>query len=283
MPGSTYSWQNLIENLISFSDLNGIIRIDNKPFPLLYEEIYLNAIRSGRKNESELKQFIATETTRLRSNIIHSNIMSLNVTNILTTNYDLLLEYSTQKKGIFENAGLIKENTYNLFRCHSLGSKNIWHIHGCENTPKSITLGYEHYSGYLQQMRNYLTKGTGDSYQNKTFHPLWKRYLKGKLVMDSWVDAFFMKDIHILGLNMDFVEIHLWWLLTFRARVMLENKYPINNRIYYYYPKELEVLSKTKLEMLKAVNVQILSYPHYQKNKLNYYQMIINDIKKQLR
>jgi len=148
-----YSWDELIDGLINKANLSKIPNKKDKPFPLLYEEIYLNAARQNGFKEQSIKKFIASNTKNLDPNEIHERICRLSIGNILTTNYDLTFERTLgiEAKNVV-NKGFIKESLYNLFRFHEANSTKIWHIHGSETTPKSITLGYEHYSGYLQQM-----------------------------------------------------------------------------------------------------------------------------------
>jgi hypothetical protein len=54
-----YSWENLIRDLIRFSRNSKTIDIEGKPFPLLYEEIYLNDARKSCVGEMRIKSHIA--------------------------------------------------------------------------------------------------------------------------------------------------------------------------------------------------------------------------------
>ena len=223
-----YTWSDLLEGLVGAAGLLDPLNMDQKPFPLLYEEIYLRSAKQNQIKEIDLKKFIAKNTRRLVPNSIHQRIVDMKVVNLFTTNYDLTLEKClTNAISKITNQGVVREVLYNLFRVHQFEDKNIWHIHGSDLSPASITLGYEHYSGYLQQMRNYVASGTKGSYKNIDFEALEKRLTEGQIDYDCWVDFFFTHDVHILGLNMDFVEMHLWWLITYRARMMVENRISI--------------------------------------------------------
>lgn len=276
---SSYSWDDLLDGLISFAQLNNTPDNTNKPFPLLYEEIYLNSARLHGTDEITLKDFIASNTGKLEPNEIHRRIMGMDVKDIFTTNYDLTLEkcLNVSLKNI-SNRGFIRETLYSLFRLHQVDSKRIWHIHGSEVTPRSITLGYEHYSGYLQQMRNYVATGTRGTYKKKDFRPIKKRIEDGPLAYFSWVEFFFTHDIHILGLNLDFVEMHLWWLLTYRARAMVERRFPIRNSMYYYLPEQSVSDSRHKLELLEVNGVKSFPIKHKRSNKLDYYTKVLDYI-----
>lgn len=276
----SYSWQDLINGLLEYAKMNRNLNQVNKPFPMLYEEIYLNSARAHKTPESRLKKFIASQTRKMKPNKLHKDILDLGIENILTTNYDLSFEITSGldiKKCI--NKGFIKESLYNVFRYHQTDNHKIWHIHGSQTVPKTITLGYEHYSGFLQQMRNYVATGTKGNYSKKDFLPMAKRIQMNDVRYESWIDLFFTHDIYIFGLNLDFVEMHLWWLLTYRARAMVENRFPINNKILYFYPKKYEKDSKHKLEMFNINGVETIPEKLQKKYRLQYYERIIERIK----
>lgn len=274
------SWKNLLTSLLDFSEVRNEVSIKNKPFPLLYEEIFLWSAREHDKEESVLKEFIAKQVNEIEPNDIHREILKLGVQNILTTNYDQafekVLSNQTQK---LKNEGVIKESLFSLFRKNRVNEMIFWHIHGTALTPKTITLGYEHYGGYLQQMRSYVVTGTKTNYKKDVFDPIHKRLKYNKIGYDSWIDFFFTHDIEIFGLNLDFVEMHLWWLLTYRAKSIVTQRIDISNEIRYYYPENLEEESKQKLELFKAVGVQTIAIPMKGEDKTAYYKKVIKRIK----
>jgi hypothetical protein len=277
----SYSWDDLINGLLDFAKIDRKLNKINKPFPLLYEEIYLRSAGEFGTTESSIKKFIATQTEKLKANELHKKILDLGIEDILTTNYDLSFESTsglTQQE--CKNQGTIKESTYNLFRYHKTAGHKIWHIHGSRTNPRSITLGYEHYSGYLQQMRNYTATGITGTYKAKDFLSLIRRIKEKDIQYESWIDFFFTKDIYIFGLNLDFVEMHLWWLFTYRARVKVENRINVSNKIVYFYPDTKEKESQHKLEMLRAVGIEAVSEKLASNDKMKYYLSIINKIKR---
>lgn len=277
----SYSWNDLIVGLLKYAKIDEDVNKENKPFPMLYEEIYLKSFQVYKTPESRIKKYIASQTRKLSPNILHRQILDLGIENILTTNYDLLFEESAQfSKNRCTNKGIIKETLYNLFRYHQTQNHKIWHIHGSETIPNSITLGYEHYSGYLQQMRNYVASGTTGTYKIKDFQPLAKRLRNDDVSFESWIDFFFTHDICIFGLNLDFVEMHLWWLLTYRARARIENRFPVNNSIVYYYPYKYQSTSRHKLEMFESLGINTKPIKLNSDDKIKYYGKVISDIKK---
>lgn len=275
-----YTWGDLIENLIGFIGAAGQISSLNKPFPLLYEEIFVEAIRNRGFTEIKIKEFIAKEVDKIQSNELHEAFLNLKIQNILTTNYDFTFENSlTSKSNDLKNYGVIKESLYSIFRHYEIDNKKIWHIHGDANYLNSLALGYEHYSGYLQQMRNYVVTGTGTSYKNIRLAPLIKRINKNEnQTNQSWLDFFFTKNIYIIGLTLDFIEIHLWWLLTYRQRAILTKKITLNNRIIYFYPDNIAENIQNKIQLLRCNGILPVSCRYNENNKADFYREIIEKI-----
>lgn len=272
------SWNDL---LISIKNKYHVQTLENgrKPFPMLYEEIFLSAIQQQHMDEKELKTFIADAVSNIQQNELHELIRELSVENIMTTNYDFSLAGTHPK----EKTSLVNETTYSVFRKYHSLNKTYWHIHGDCNNPFSINLGYEHYCGQLQKMRDYVVNGPNYSASTKIYKASLIRRLQAgrQMALQSWIDLFFTTDIHIFGLSLDFVEIDLWWLLTYRARNKFYKKNTfIKNQIYYYIPHKYVKDSSDKIQLLRAndVKVEIID----EENKSKYYQKIINSIKLKL-
>ncbi|MFT4682508.1 MAG: hypothetical protein ACI898_001602 [Flavobacteriales bacterium] len=249
------SWENLLANIQIFCG----VQIENpgykKPFPLFYEEIFLSAKRSKVKNEFALKQFIAKSIDGIKSNSIHERIRNLAVEDIMTTNYDFTLEGISSPK----LTSVMTERKYSIFRQFTSGHQRFWHVHGDTKKPSSITLGFEQYGGQLQTLRNYIA--TGPIYKNKkipktAFSIRFRQNPDQKLF--SWSDLFFTNHVHILGLGLDFVESDLWWLLTFRSRLIHQRKIAETNQIYYYTPKSRQETDKAKLDLMIAIGLKLV-------------------------
>ncbi|MNK05839.1 hypothetical protein D3C87_237270 [compost metagenome] len=268
------SWSDLLHNIKQKYKVSSLEN-GQKPFPMLYEEIFLNAIREKHINERGLKTYISDCVSQINQNEIHQLIRDLSIENIITTNY----EFSLEGEIATANTGLIRETTYSVFRKHQIGNTSYWHIHGDCLNPSSINLGYEHYCGQLQKMRDYVVNGTNYNSQTVYKAALIKRLSRKKdTKLQSWIDLFFTQDIHILGLSLDFVEIDLWWLLTYRAR----NKYYrrsafIENQLFYYTTKKWYALSKDKMQLLQANDVEIVIID--ETNKTKYYKKVLASIK----
>lgn len=275
-----YAWETLLKELIGFVGGKGKIKSSGEQFPLLYEEIWAYAEINRTKSEFEIKEFISKKVQKIKPNVIHEKLAHLPVDEILTTNYEFTLEKPViNKASRLKNSGAVSEQKYSLFRQFEFTGKRFWHIHGDANHPQSIALGYEQYSGYLQNMRNYMVSGTKDTYKSIRLESLIKRLKARDHSIYSWIDLFFSHDIHILGLGLDFVEIHLWWLLTYRARALNGHKLPRRNRIYYYYPTSREKTDKTKHRFLRAYGVTLRGVDD-NNGKNHYYINVIEKIEK---
>jgi len=275
-----YSWEQLLAELLAFCNLHNSISVKGKPFPLLYEEIYLRWQELDPENHRELvlKKKIRELMQRIEPNDLHQSVMDLPISEILTTNYDYNLE-STLDGGWTSAPHIppVKGSKFSMLRKRQAGDKVIWHIHGEASAPGTILLGYEQYVGYLQNIRNYAVNGiqyksTG---QNLVFPPLTKRLAAGNHTVMTWIDHFFMSDIFIMGLTMDFVEMHLWWILNFRARLLTNSKYQINNKIYFLYPSVDQNWIKSRIDLLCACDVQCIQAPVEHYNWKNMYQNVL--------
>jgi hypothetical protein len=276
------TWKDVISDLVAFIGATGQIKVEDKPFPLLYEEIMVESVKNNRKTESQVKAYIADTLRIFRKNAIHERIAIRWPGDILTTNYDYTIENAIMDRNIKHNdSAIIQESRYSLFRRSTFGKRSIWHVHGESNVPNSIMLGYDQYAGYLQQMRAYVVTGTGSSYKNYKFDPLVDRFRNSKIQNASWIDYFFTKDIHIIGFTLDFVEMEFWWLLTYRARCLYSKRYKIMNQITYYYPDCYAGSHvKGKLDFLKSSGVIPFSFPYSRAKKEDYYNQVFEYIEK---
>jgi hypothetical protein len=280
---SNSTWEMLLHTLhkdyydaaVPFAD------IIQKPFPLVYEQIVLWQLKKHRNTRIEaiLKKIIAAETSRGLPNEIHTAINAMSGNHIITANYEFNLFKDPPEKQL--NRGCIKETTYSIFRHFRNNGKTYWHLHGDARHTTSINLGYEHYCGQLQKMREYVTGAyvAADKNFTKLFsRPLVNRsYLKSKEVY-SWIDFFFRDNttIKIFGFRMELEELDIWWLLTYRAKILYGAKkghlLPGNNRVQYFIPRQLTIDRKgvalpaytTKKTLLEAMNIEVveLDLPH---------------------
>ena len=274
------SWKDLLNKIVKFCKCPELQTDENKPFPLFYEEIFLTAINNGSiKREVELKKFIAMEVSKIEPNPVHQMIRELRPAHVITLNYEFLLEGTKPAK----NSGLVNEALYSVFRKYMVDGIIFWHPHGDCHNPISINLGYEHYGGQLQKMRNYVTAIPDYKTKKIAQEPLFQRLKNenGLKQIQSWIDLFFTTDIHIIGLTLDFVETDLWWLITYRARQQkYKQDFLVRNKIYYYTPKAYVVEDKKfKLKMLEASGVTVI--PIDKVHGVEYYASIIGGLSNQ--
>lgn len=253
------SWDGLLKKLILKFGLNSITieKDTNISYPLLFEEILFN-IR-GNDFDYNLKQLKAAISKILINTIpneYHHKILRLNTEDIITTNYDYAFERCIDNKFTgLPKPGKIGKYKYSLYRKHNINGTSFWHINGELNNgfkgkgtykypQESILIGNEHYADYLRKLHETLRPSKD----------------KGGLINvlekeeDIWARLFFTHNIHIIGFDLNYSEIHLWWLLNFRARLIKKNA-SIANKIFFYYPSFNENKYKLKIRLLKALEV----------------------------
>jgi len=259
-----YSWRDLIRRLREFVGSGEMAPHDEeKPFPLLYEELVLQGYNHHSLSEEQIKYFICQEIQNFKPNEIHTRLVKMNIEHILTTNYDHALEKAASD--IFQESpksGRHNESRYSLFRKNQFETKEpktIWHLHGDQERPDTVLLGYDHYSGYLQAMYRYVRRGYDSN--GESWSSLLKQLKNNQFEIPidrSWIDFFFTRDIYILGLSLDFVEFHLWWLLTFRPRAEIRSDIRANRVVYLYRDLNQAPSAnvQAKLSLFEGIKVQ---------------------------
>lgn len=259
----------------------------------LGKEMNLNlGDRSGIYDE--VKQHIKSiiEKVQLSSTpCIHKEIPFDKADNIITTNYDTLLEDAFS--GLVNNN--ISSNTKYLVKATSQSPQTkIYHAHGIKSNPKSICLGYEHYMGMVETLRNKLNSETGSS-SKKDMRIC--RILKGiDKEEETWAEKFYTTNIAFIGFGLSDCESDIWWLLTHRAFLFYSNynfiQESIKNKIVFYDIMDNKVNNKdedwriadiakknNKHELLKKLHVDVKLFDlndgeRYQDK----YKLIFNEI-----
>jgi hypothetical protein len=252
------SWRDVLVGLAEYVQKRDVIlrHIDEKPFTLVFEEVFLRAARSRRLEELQLKKEAARLVDGMRSGEFHSKLMGLGTRHVLTTNYDYNLEKGT---GLHHSDASIRaEQRYSLFRRRQIGEQSVWHIHGEVSVPTSLALGHDHYSGSLHHIRDYLvTRG-------KRANPSDSPFMRGVLNFDqrggaySWMDIFLRDDVHIFGFSMDYTEIELWWLLSFKERLGLRGHEVGRTLFYSCEPHKVTERERAKLAILESYGVEVV-------------------------
>ncbi len=273
------AWSDLIRSMQEYYAVEAVSNQSN--LPLEFERIYLSAKSNSLiEKVSDLKNEICRRLPSVDRFELHSQYTSLPVEVILTTNYDYFLEKSIDISFCRKNCkSSTKEQKHSLFRYILCGSKKIWHIHGESHTPLSICLGYDQYCSYLSRMHEFLTKPL----EGVCREPYLRHVLSSReQIQESWLPLFFTHNIHIVGLSLSFIELDLWWLLSYRMRFILENpKYKINNCIHYYYAEGR--CEDDQLSLLDSMGVVLHPRTVIRDNWTRFYTDIFRDIQKNLR
>lgn len=286
-----YSWEDLLEDLIKFIGKESVINLkEEKPLTLLYEELVLRTKRFQNRKELELKKEISKLITQnFKPNIFHKQVLELiGIQHILTTNYD----YNFEKAHNYEwgKVNLYPEKKYNMFRRRKIGNKYVWHIHGEAEVPNSISLGHEHYAGYIQKMRNYLTSGiptkkkriNSPIFSSRPNHDYTIEDLEKKRGIYSWVDLFLGCNVHIVGLSLDYTEIDLWWLIIYKERMRYKSKYSgrIGKSTFHYFKQnEINTFEESKLSLLESYGVEIRKCPVKNNNYERAYNYVFQNFR----
>ncbi len=261
-------WNDL---LLEIADDIGVTLIDDIPMTLKFENIVNQRMMSnpsiGEKAYLEIKEKIAQrmDMIKLEPDSIHFSVPDLNADHIITTNYDYLIEdafgisdrYKSNQKYIY-NYTFRKDSTY------------FYHAHGVSSSPKTICLGYEHYAGFVQHIRQDINSRSKPIGSNMKIVDI----LTGKTKSQkTWPELFYTSNISFVGYGLDDCEMDIWWLLTHRAYLYYANidgaKNLINNKITFYdiledIPKhdKIEEANRIHSEQYKEKKHQLLESLH---------------------
>lgn len=235
------SWSGLLQ---SIADEYHVSIDYNVSFPMQFECI-VNQILHLSKTPSdsiykELKEKIAAKlkTAQLPQNSPHTVFTGI-AKSFITTNYDFLLEQSVNPHFSFsdvENQTKNSNSKYNLMNSIQLADKEFFHIHGHILKPHTICLGYEHYAGTLQHLRNKISTKK----KSKDNTPAVLVGLENPMINEEkcWAEKFFTDEIHIVGLGLGESEIDIWWLISYRSYLLYSNRFNakklIKNRIVFH-------------------------------------------------
>lgn len=226
--------------------------------------------------EERLKNDIAKRVQTFGTNKLYEAISKIKFSHYLTTNYDNVLLNTV---GNFSEENTYKtENVFNIHRKYnySRGRWNIgyWPIHGTSLKPASITLGLDQYCGSIAKMKQYINGGYS-VHEYEQLEPIEER-LRKDIEIDkviSWIDLFFISNVHILGLGLGYEETDLWWLLNKRKRLQQQfmNENLICNHIYYY---SSDPITKDKQQLFEGFGVEIVKPDIFNDFESRYHQLV---------
>lgn len=257
---------------------------DKIPYPLLAVLATDDHINNAVNEDETHEWFCGCNQEEIEN--IHEPLQSIldsGFDEILTTNYSYELERTADQtiareggncKKMMRHTDAVKTadrkymlHTFNETVCNGRINR-IWHIHGEARKPDSIILGHYYYGMLLRKYQEELEKRGNRQYD---------RQCKGlPPIMDSWVDAFIMGDVYVMGFGFDFSEFDLWWLLNRKKREKASH-----GKVYYYEPS---YGNETKHMLLESYGAEIRCLGYRQKtvDYLSFYRDAVADIRKQM-
>jgi len=264
------SWDELINSISDAKIINDV------PNTLKYEAVLLEKFMSenwetnknmpkksedikkdSKETESDLKKKLGEYMKTFGSNPVYGIISKMPFDHFMTTNYDKAL-FNEFEKGSYEPLER-SEKIYSIRRNYRINTSKesetkYWPIHGDCERPRSIMLGYDHYCGSIGKIGTFIKGGYPDE-NKKPMPSIEERLKEEEYTLNSWIDLFFISDIHIIGLRLDYDEIDLWWILNRRKRIMSDMPGKVKNKIYYY---EIGKIEKDKIDLFDAFGVDFI-------------------------
>lgn len=210
--------------------------------------------------------------------VLLKRLLDIGFDGILTTNYSYELEVAALGNISEGKLKRIQRHTDEIKRCeasfmlHTYNSvtyngteQRIWHVHGEARKPDSMVLGHYYYGQLLGKMLEF-SKKRGNSYffdQQNGKPPK----------LGSWVDAFILGDVYILGFGYGFAESDMWWLLNRKKREHAEVGYT-----FFYELNPAGQSNREKLDLLKLMNVEIVPFAVKNGHWADEYSKAIDDI-----
>lgn len=266
----------LTESNASWAELVSAIDIakneERIPFTLQYEAKLSDSPKSYQNTNNEILANIVNTLKEYKSNGIYDWLASLDIEHYITTNYDYVMKKALSSQG-YKRLQKEGSDRYSLRRricCNNSGKgKRIWHIHGDIDAKTSIMLGLGYYGAKISRMKDYIDGNYCYDYKKKKIPvgPLKNRLQTGIAEPESWIDLFFISNIHILGYGFYYDEIDLWWLLAKRKELLSTIKITPSRIIYYGN------VDKGKSELLSKLGVDIVDYDCYPKKTSSYLKM----------
>jgi hypothetical protein len=252
------SWGDLLHD-IATEDMKKYLESGKEmttPMPLRAILLTHDNIDQSLKNYNKAKLFGSVSETTHREYL--QKILAMGFDHILTTNYSYELETAALGKA----ATTITENQLRSMQAHSHYVKkaepkyllhtynscifngienNIWHIHGESRKSDSMVLGHYYYGELLYKIKNYVA--------NKSRRYFFNERDNVETHIRSWIDAFILGDVYVLGYGFDIAEIDLWWLLNRKFKEKADH-----GSVYFFEPKVHSENGEIdeKLELLKV-------------------------------
>lgn len=248
---SPTSWTELLEKLTA-DKYKG--KINPKTLPNTLQIILrtngeVNGVLKEYKDELKGNPLTDDLAGRIRK------IFEMKPDHILTTNYSYEVEAAAAGKKKLSDSAIrdMQKHTSEVAKCepqymiHTYNEADgvpVWHIHGEARKPRSIVVGHYWYGSLLTKYKN-LTNDRRKTYDANCS--------KGIFKVQSWLDAFILGDVYVLGFGYDVSEIDLWWLLNRKRFEKSENK----GKLYYYSNMDTGEFDE-KEELLKVCGAEVI-------------------------
>lgn len=246
---------------------------------LLTNDNYSEQLKKSKLNLSDAKYYNENESALI------SELIDGHFDYVITTNYTYEIEYSLLGKYVVNDNiskyfdHYYKENAEKKYTLHSFNNipyRNtktpIFHVHGESRKPSGMILNHYSYGKLLHRYEEWLDKDICN----------YKKIIKSDkyCAINSWIDAFILGDIYIVGFSFDTSEFDLWWLLNMKSRLgELSGKTIMYQPIEYDDSKQTSNIAKIKLLELFNVEIRDLEYRINSDNDYKpFYNLASNDI-----
>ena len=274
-------WGDLIKEIQTNEKIDpASAEFKNAPFPL--QAVLATDDTVDRSIKSNRKLFCGLEDIS-NLNPLLIRLLTAGFDHILTTNYSYELERAANSRIHYDGKGCEKtvrhtdivsraETKYLLHTYNEISfqehTNRIWHIHGEARKPDSIILGHYYYGKQLfkiQEILNQLKNEQQDREANR--EPIY---------IQSWVDAFIMGDVYILGYGFDWSEMDLWWLLNRKKREKASH-----GKTFFYSMSDGDI----KHDLLRSYGAEICNLDYWDKptDYKQFYEKAIGDIENRLK
>lgn len=248
--------------------------------PIAFEQLKCAVLSRNIKLQSDEFAFdILAELDTLQTDKyaeILEQFMKLHFHNILTTNFDYLLERTLiadyQYDKYTHYVVIPQETKCSRIRHSKINDVNIYHIHGELGKKGTICLGNVHYATNLKAIMDTVL----DYCKETDTYSLKEKVFSDDLI--SWAQFFFTRDIYIVGLGLYDCDMDLWWLIAYRRQLILSGEKRINNKVVYYYLFNEEKDQQFK-ECLESMSIEVRERKIDNKDWKSNYIAVAEDIR----